>query len=88
MRFTLAIIISLLTVIIGLVFGKSYILIPLSFFIASIIEILTRRWVVSDRFGRGIYFSVALKLIFMLIGFYAFIGQLVCVIFIIWWFAF
>lgn len=86
MRITVAIIISLLTVIIGLALAKPYTLVPVSFLIASIIEILTRRWVASRRLGSWTNLSFTLKLIFMLIGFYALIGQIVCVVFIIWWF--
>ncbi len=88
MRIRLAIIISLLTSIIGVIFSKSYILIPFSFLIASIIELPTRRWVASERLGRWTSASMIVKFLFALIGFYALIGQIVCVIFIIWWFVF
>jgi len=87
-RISLAIIISLLTSIIGLIFSKSNIWIPFSFLIASVIELTTRRWVVSERLGSWANISIMLKFLFALIGFYALIGQLICIGILFWWFIF
>lgn len=88
MKISLAIIISSLTVLIGLFFGKPFILIPLSFFVASLIELLTRRWVSSQELGSWTNFSVILKFILASVGFYALVGQVICIGLIIWWFVF
>ena len=86
MRISLAIIISLLTSIIGVIFSKSYIWIPFSFLIASIIELPTRRWVASERLGSWTSVSMIVKFLFALIGFYTLIGQLICIGILFWWF--
>lgn len=88
MKISLAIIISLLTVAIGVAFGKPYLWIPISFLIASIIELSTRRWVASEELGRWMSFSAIIKFLLATIGFYALIGQIVCIGLIIWWFIF
>lgn len=88
MKISLAIIISLVTVILGLTFGKSNIWIPISFLLASIIELPTRKWVNSDRLGSMRNLSFIIKGLLTLVGFYALIGQIICVGIIIWWFIF
>lgn len=88
MKISLAIIISSLTVIIGLFFGKPVVWFPLSFFVASLIELSTRRWVSSEDLGSWTNFSVIIKFILGLVGFYALAGQVICVGIIIWWFIF
>jgi len=86
MKLNTALIISALTLILGLVFSKSYIILPLSIMIASIIDLFTRQWVASNRLGSMANTSVILKGLFALIGFYAMIGQLICIWLLVKWF--
>ena len=60
----------------------------LSILAAGVIDLFTRAWVMSDRLGSARNLSALLKFFFALIGFYAMIGQVVCIGLIIWWFAF
>jgi len=88
MKFNSAIIISLLTLLLGFFFDQPYLWIPLSVFGAGFIDLFIRRWVVSDRIGAMQKLSMILKSFFALIGFYAMIGQVICIGLIIWWFVF
>lgn len=88
MRINLAIIISVLVLLLGFFTDKLYLWIPISVLIAGIIDLFSRRLVSSDRLGRAKVLSSILKLLFALIGFYAMIGQIVCIILLIWWFVF
>ena len=88
MKINLAIIISAVVLPIGLFTDKPYLWIPISVLIAGIIDLFTRQWVSSDKLGSSRTFSAILKLFLAEIGFYAMIGQLLCVGLLIWWFAF
>ena len=88
MRLNTAIVISLITLLLGFFFEKVYLLVPLSVLIAGIIDLFTRQWVMSDRVGQMQRLSVTLKSLFALTGFYAMIGQVACIGLIIWWFIF
>ncbi|PIQ91480.1 MAG: hypothetical protein COV70_03470 [Parcubacteria group bacterium CG11_big_fil_rev_8_21_14_0_20_39_22] len=88
MKFNTAIIISLITLLLGFFFEQSYLWIPLSVLGAGIVDLFTRQWVMSDRVGQMQKLSMTLKSMFALVGFYAMIGQVVCVGLIIWWFIF
>ena len=85
MRINNAIIISILTLIIGFFFNKPHILIPTSVLTPGVVDLFTRKWVISNRLGSAKNLSALLKLFFTLIGFYAMIGQLACIGLIIWW---
>jgi len=87
MKISLALIISSSTVLIGLFFGKPLIF-PISFLLASVIELSTRNWVNSMRLGSMRNLSITIKSLLALIGFYALVGQAVCIVIIIWWFMF
>lgn len=88
MRLNTAIIISLITLVLGFFSGQLYLWVPLSVLIAGIIDSFTRQWVTSDRVGQMQKLSITLKSLLALIGFYAMIGQVVCIGLIIWWFIF
>lgn len=88
MKLSLALIISTLTTTVGLIFSRSPILLPISIVLASIIDINTRDWVRSNKLGRQRTLSISLKIIFSLIGFYAMVGQLLCIWLLIKWFIF
>jgi len=88
MKFNTAIIISFITLLLGFFFEQPYLWIPLSVLVAGIIDLFTRQWVMSDRVGQMQKLSMTLKSLFALIGFYAMIGQMVCIGLIIWWFIF
>ena len=88
MRLNTAIVISLITLLLGFFFEKVYLWVPLSVLIAGIIDLFTRQWVMSDRVGQMQRLSVTLKSLFALTGFYAMIGQVAFIGLIIWWFIF
>ena len=88
MRLNTAIVISLITLLLGFFFEKVYLWVPLSVLVAGIIDLFTRQWVMSDRVGQMQRLSVTLKSLFALTGFYAMIGQVACIGLIIWWFIF
>jgi len=88
MKLNTAIIISLITLLLGFFLEQSYLWIPLSVLVAGGIDLFTRQWVMSDRVGEMQRLSITLKSLFALIGFYAMIGQIVCIGLIIWWFIF
>lgn len=88
MRINLAIIISLLVLSLGFFTDKPYLWIPISVLVAGFIDLFTRQWVRSGRVGRARNLSGIIKLFFALTGFYAMIGQIACIILLIWWFVF
>ena len=71
MRLNTAIVISLITLLLGFFFEKVYLWVPLSVLVAGIIDLFTRQWVMSDRVGQMQRLSVTLKSLFALTGFYA-----------------
>ena len=88
MKFNTTIIISLITLLLGFFFEQPYLWVPISVLVAGFVDLFTRQWVVSNRVGQMQKLSMTLKSMFALIGFYAMIGQVVCVGLIIWWFIF
>jgi hypothetical protein len=88
MKINLTVIISGLTLLLGLVFGQPYLWVPVSVLLAGLVDLFTRSWVASNRLGRAVTLSVLLKFLLALIGFYAMIGQVACVGLVLWWFAF
>ena len=88
MKINSAIIIALLTLLLGFFFNQPYSWIPFSILVAGVVDLFTRRWVVSDELGMWIKFSVLVKFFFALIGFYAMLGQIICIGLIFWWFVF
>ena len=85
MKINSAILISFFVLLIGFSFDQSYLWIPFSVLVAGITDLLTRRWVTSDQFGSTRHLSALLKLFFALIGFYAMLGQAICIGLILWW---
>jgi hypothetical protein len=88
MKINLAVIISVLVLLSGFFADKPYLWIPMSVLIAGVIDLFTRQWVSSDKLGSSQSLSSILKLLLSLIGFYAMIGQVACIVLLIWWFAF
>lgn len=85
MRINTAIIISGVTLGIGYFFNQPYLWVPLSVLVAGFIDLFTRNWVASDRFGSARALSAYLKFFFALVGFYAMLGQIACIALIIYW---
>ena len=85
MRFNTSIIIAGITLIAGVVFQQPHLWIPLSVLAASVIDLFTRQWVMSDRLGRMREVSALLKMLLALIGFYAMLGQVACIVLVGWW---
>ena len=88
MKLNTSIVVSSITLIIGLLFHFPYLWIPISVIVASFIDLLTRQWVISNRIGSMQNLSAFLKFLLALVGFYAMIGQIVCIALIAWWFLF
>ncbi len=88
MRINSAIIIAFVALFIRFFSNQPYLCIPLSVLIAGLIDLYTRRWVISDRLGSAKNLSALIKFLFALIGFYAMLGQIVCIGLIIWWLVF
>jgi hypothetical protein len=86
MKINLPTIISGLVLALGFFTEQPYLWIPLTVFIAGIIDMLTRQWVNSNRLGSAQAFSTIMKFVFALIGFYAMLGQIACIGLVIWWF--
>lgn len=85
MRFNTSIVIAGITLLAGVIFQQPHLWIPLSVLAAGIVDLLTRQWVVSDRLGRMKELSALLKMLLALVGFYAMLGQVACVVLIGWW---
>ena len=79
MRLTSSLVISAVTLLVGLWARAPFVWLPVTVLLASVIELFTRSWVTSDRLGRAVTLSVLLKFSFALIGFYAMVGQVICV---------
>jgi len=82
---TSSLIISAITLALGIALKAPLLWLPISVLIASIVDSLTRSWTTSDRLGRARTASAIIKGIFSLMGIYATIGQLACVGVIIFW---
>jgi hypothetical protein len=85
MRLNTAMVVSAGTLIAGLVFVEDHLWIPASVLAAAIVGAGTRGWYSSDAVGEWAALSIILKFICALVGFYATVGQLVCVGLIGWW---
>lgn len=86
MKLNIAFVISLITLLIGLFFNKQYIVWPLTILIASIIDLFTRKWFVSDKLGSNMTASVLLKALLVTISFYGMVGQIICLVLLYKWF--
>ena len=86
MKINSAILISTSTLFLGFFFNQPYLWISFSVLGAGFIDLFTRQWVMSDRIGSAKNLSMFIKFFFSLVGFYAMLGQIVCVGLLIWWF--
>ncbi len=85
MRFNTSIIIAGITLVVGVLFQQPHLWVPLSVLVAGVIDLFTRQWVMSDRLGRMREVSALLKMLLALIGFYAMLGQVACIVLAGWW---
>lgn len=69
----------------GLLAANPFLWIPITGLIASFIDTMTRGWVQSPRLGASMNLSIILKFVFTLMGTYAMISQLGCVVLMIYW---
>lgn len=84
MKLNLSFVVSLITITIGLLMSQS-IFVPITVLIASVIDLLTREWVMSEKVGTAVGLSIILKFIFSAIGMYALLGILINIILIFIW---
>ena len=85
MRLNTAVVIAAFTLIIGLSFSEDRLWVPATVLAAGIFDLATRDWYSSSKLGSSVRVSVMLKFFCSLIGFYAMIGQLLCVGLLGWW---
>lgn len=85
MRLNTSIVIAAITLLAGFVFQQPHLWIPLSVLVAGIVDLFTRQWVMSDRLGRMKELSALLKMLLALVGFYAMLGQVACIVLAGWW---
>lgn len=85
MQTNLGLIVSTLTLAIGIYHGESLLWIPGSTFVAASIDALTRPWYSSDKVGSSANLSAMLKFVFALIGVYSAIGLIMCLGVTGWW---
>lgn len=85
MKLNTAVVISAATLLAGFFLHQPYLWIPVSVLPAAVVDLYTRQWVMSERLGSAQNLSMFLKMIFAFIGFYAMIGQIVCIILAGWW---
>jgi hypothetical protein len=85
MRLNTAVVVSAFTLLIGGFFSESYLWIPATVLAAGFVDLFTRSWTTSNRIGANTGASIILKFIFLLIGFYAAVGQIACLALLGWW---
>lgn len=85
MRLNPSIVIAIITILVSILTQQGSLFFPLTVLIAGVISLYTFSWVVSNRLGSNVTLSVLLKLILSLIGFYAIIGQFICIVLIFLW---
>ena len=83
---TLSLAVNLLVCIIGILFEKEFLWIPISGFITSIIDKLTRNWVSSDKLGISVNLSIIIKFLFSLIMLYASLSIIASIVLLFIWF--
>lgn len=87
MRLNTAVVIAALTLLVGLIFGQNHLWVPGSVLTAGLLDLQTRGGSGWNRVGSSAGFSIGLKLICSLIGFYAALGQIACLALLVWWIA-
>lgn len=85
MKLNLSFIIALATVTAGFATNNG-VLIPATILVASVIDLLLRRWALSDSVGEWQTVSMALKIMANLIIIYATVGIAINLYFLITWF--
>ncbi len=85
MRLNTSVVIAGITLLAGVLFQQPHLWLPLSVLGAGIVDLFTRQWVMSDRLGSMKELSALLKMLLALIGFYAMLGQVACIVLVGWW---
>lgn len=78
--------ISALVLLIGVVTEQEYLWLPTTVLAASFIEIYSRDWITSEKLGSAKNTSATIKLLLMLVGMYALVGQFILIALLIYWF--
>lgn len=86
MRISLSTIISCAVLVIGIIFQKDGLWLPISVAVCSVIYTINSPWVLSGKGGSNALLSEGLRLILNIIGFYATVGQFVCLFWLVRWF--
>jgi hypothetical protein len=82
----MAILVAAATLLVGIPFEKGHLWIPASVLTAGIVHVVNRPWVVSGKRGSSASASEGLRALFNLIGFYATVGQIACIVLMAIWF--
>lgn len=86
MKVNSAMLISLPVLLLGYFLNQPHTWIPFTVLLASAVDLLTRKWVSSDKIGTARNLSILVKGLFGLIGFYAMLGQIICLGLVFWWY--
>lgn len=86
MRFNTAVVIATVTLLIGVARAEAHLWIPLTVLAAGIVDLFTRSWLHSRKRGASSAASEGLRLTLTLIGLYAALGQLACLVLMLVWF--
>jgi len=83
---TLSLIITLVVGIIGFIFAKDFLWIPISGLVASIIDKYVRNWVQSGKLGIAVNISTLIKFVLSLIMLYATLSMIAAIVLLFVWF--
>lgn len=86
MRISISTIISSVVLLLGIVFQKDELWLPISVVVCSLIYSLNATWLKSGKRGSNGVLSEGLRLILNIIGLYATLGQFVCLFWLLMWF--
>lgn len=85
MRLTTGFVVTAICALWGTIAGLPYVWVPYTGLAASIIDIPTRSWVLSNKLGEWMLFSSILKFAVAMIGIYGMLAQFACIGLAVYW---
>ncbi len=92
MKLNTASVIAAFTLLAGWYFHQPYLWVPATILLAAVVDLFTRRLVMSDDRATALDFppilwgsAPYLKAIFGIVGLYAMVGQVICATLLAWW---
>jgi hypothetical protein len=86
MRVTPGLIVGIVVLLIGIVFRKPYLSVPIATVVCSLIDLISRPWWTSERIGKWTSFIIILKFVLSLCATAALLGTIVSLGLAVWWF--